>query len=378
MSGSSLRAAGDVKAVEYDLAPGRTRWALLHTPADREPTRIRVPSDYLEHLGTIAPRNTQRAAAHDLALWFGWCIARGLEWQGADARSVTAFVTAMQVRPKGRPLHSDALVAHLDRAARGDSTVRRAVQSVKALYAWAAAFDLVAGRIAAVAPPRQRAPKPITRLDPDDVAILFAAVEQHPGDQLFVGLMHGCGLRISEALGLRFEDLHFESDNRMLHACSVPGPHLHVVPRAPQELPPGVSHKYSKERLIPVEPRILDMYSRFIVHRITVLGDDDLASSVFVSLHGRHKGMPWSMAAGQKRIRRIAERLGWQGKFHAHVLRHTYGSELNDAGVELERVQALLGHASPKTTAIYTHPHASRLIEATASLTAYRREKYGW
>lgn len=43
--GPRLRADGDVKAVEYDLAPGRTRWALLHAPADREPTRLGVPSD---------------------------------------------------------------------------------------------------------------------------------------------------------------------------------------------------------------------------------------------------------------------------------------------------------------------------------------------
>lgn len=382
MNGSNSRAAGDVKAVEYDLAPGRTRWALLHTPADTEPVRLNVPSDFLEHLGTTSPRNTQRAFAHDLALWFGWCAARGLDWRDADGRSITAFVTALQVRPKGRPLHSDALVAQLDHAARGDSTVRRAVQSVKAVYAWAQASDLVdehvAARIAAVAAPRRRRARIITRLEPEEVPTLLAAAGRHPGDRLFVGVMHGCGLRISEALGLRFEDLHFETNNRSLHDCKVPGPHLHVVPRPPQEVPPGVSHKFNKERIVPVDAHLLDVYSAYIVHRMAVLGDDDFVPFVFVSFHGTHKGAAWSMSAGQKRIRRLAERLGWQGKLHPHVLRHTYASELDDANVSLERTQALLGHASPESAAIYIHPHASRLIEATATLTAYRKQRYGW
>jgi integrase/recombinase XerD len=56
---------------------------------------------------------------------------------------------------------------------------------------------------------------------------------------------------------------------------------------------------------------------------------------------------------------------------HPHVLRHTYGSLFMRRGGELAKLQALMGHASPATTAIYIH-HSRASLEAAVAANETR------
>lgn len=59
-----------------------------------------------------------------------------------------------------------------------------------------------------------------------------------------------------------------------------------------------------------------------------------------------------------------------------HVLRHTYTSELQDAGVAAITVSELLGHRSPKSTQTYTHAQASTMAAAGTALLSWRQERH--
>lgn len=74
----------------------------------------------------------------------------------------------------------------------------------------------------------------------------------------------------------------------------------------------------------------------------------------FVVLRGPTRGQPMT-EAGMRKIFRLHRARSGATRVRPHRLRHTYGTELAGAGIDLLVLRELMGHASPETTARYVH-----------------------
>ena len=157
----------------------------------------------------------------------------------------------------------------------------------------------------------------------------------HARDAAVLGLLYGCGLRISEALGLTRAEFGARD------VLTVMG-------------------KGRKERMVPVLPQVQKLIADYIA-----LCPFDLpeAGPLFVGA----KGGPLSPRLVQLAMARLRGALGLPETATPHALRHSFATHLLARGGDLRSIQELLGHASLSTTQIYTEVDADRLIEAYRS-----------
>ena len=153
-------------------------------------------------------------------------------------------------------------------------------------------------------------------------------------DVAVVTLLYGCGLRISEALGLRGADQPLPDSLRIIG-------------------------KGGKERLVPVLPaarRAVAEYVAACPHPITAKGP------LFLAI----RGGPLVARSIQKAMEQSRMQLGLPATATPHAMRHSFATHLLDAGGDLRAIQELLGHASLSTTQAYTAVDTVRLLEVYA------------
>jgi integrase/recombinase XerD len=85
---------------------------------------------------------------------------------------------------------------------------------------------------------------------------------------------------------------------------------------------------------------------------------------------GRDGRAPITRAALQKAVKVAAARAGIARRVSVHQLRHAFATHLLDLGADLRRVQAMLGHRSINTTALYLHVSQARLAKITLPIDA--------
>jgi integrase/recombinase XerD len=86
--------------------------------------------------------------------------------------------------------------------------------------------------------------------------------------------------------------------------------------------------------------------------------------------YGKDPGRPIAPTSIQKMFHTVKERAGITKPASVHTLRHSFATHLLEAGCDLHRVQLLLGHKSPTTTAIYLHVSRKNLINTVSPLDA--------
>jgi integrase/recombinase XerC len=249
----------------------------------------------------------------------------------ADLRSYLADrrQAGAQNRSLARALASlRSFARHLERQGHGSSTVFNAVRSPKL-------------KRSLPKPVSARAAVQLTDADlragedrPEWVLIRDAAV---------IGLLYGCGLRISEALGLR----RVEAPVGEKDTLTIVG-------------------KGNKTRHVPVIEPVRVAIETYLAGCPFSLDDN---GPLFVGV----KGGPLSPRIIQLVIERMRGALRLDASATPHALRHSFATHLMVRGGDLRAIQELLGHASLSTTQIYTAVDSGRLLEAYRS--AHPRER---
>jgi len=269
-------------------------------------------------------RNTLEAYRSDL-LQFGAFLRRtGRDALAVEHGDLAAFVDELAAGGDGR------------RPAAA-TTVQRKVACLRSFYRHLRREEMLDRDPTAElkGPPRgKRLPKVLTR---DEVRHLLAQPRgTSPAalrDRALLELMYACGLRASEAVEMRLEEIDLEDG----------------VLRA--------NGKGAKERIVPIGSKAAEALRIYLARGRPVLVGARDERRVFVNQRGRgltRQGL-------YKIVQRHARAAGLGDKMSPHTLRHTFATHLLAGGCDLRSLQEMLGHADIATTQIYTHLSAERL-----------------
>lgn len=193
-----------------------------------------------------------------------------------------------------------------------------------------------------------RLPQPLSR---EELSRLLNEARANPNEEkgmrdwAILAFLYGTGLRISEVLGLKLADIEFEGGDSLPTSVRVVA-------------------KGNVERLIPLSSTAQRaLYQWLKIRRLQAKGNSAL---VFVHLK-TGKAIP--VRTVQAMVHRVGARAEVPVKLSTpHKLRHTFGTNLVNAGRPLEEVQEAMGHKDSNTTRRYAKLNRSRLKAAADAL----------
>lgn len=269
----------------------------------------------------------------------------------AYSRDVAAFL-AFQAGHRGGPMGlaeigairtPDMRAWMADQRLRGTGprSVARHLSAVKSFIRWLSereGFDPTA--ILATRAPKFRKPlpRPVSQGAARDLIETVGMQHQTPWiaarDLAVVTVLYGCGLRISEGLGLTGADAPLADVLR-------------------------IRGKGGKERIVPVLPAARDAVDRYVA-----ACPFDLSGEAALFRGARGGALSPRLVAGV--MARARMQLGLPSSATPHALRHSFATHLLEAGGDLRSIQELLGHASLSTTQAYTAVDQVHLMETYA------------
>ncbi|MFB6246131.1 MAG: site-specific tyrosine recombinase/integron integrase [Candidatus Pacearchaeota archaeon] len=153
--------------------------------------------------------------------------------------------------------------------------------------------------------------------------------------RLMISMMYACGMRVSELINLKVEDLNFEE---------------------------GIGYikqgKGRKDRMFNIPKFLLEDFKEHVNTQ-----KEKNSDYLFSGPNGRMTSRNL-----QKIVREAAKKAGINKSVHCHTLRHSFATHLLESGLDIRKIQELLGHSNLATTQIYTHISTEELKKIKSPL----------
>ncbi len=277
-------------------------------------------------------------------------IERGLSANTITSyrQDLTAFINFLKKEHlktwPTKALDIDAFLAQQRDLNKATSSISRLISSLRKFYQW-----LVRQNIQKINPmleidsPKKRRSLPVA-LTVDEINHLLDQPNTNKKlglrDRALLETLYATGIRVSELINLKFNDLHEE---------------LKLI---------KVFGKGSKERLIPISEVALswiDSYKEKVRDPLILKVGKNCD---FIFLNSR--GTALTRQAVWQIIKKYCNMAGIQKNVTPHTLRHTFATHLLENGADLRVVQEILGHSDISTTQIYTNLSQKHILQVYA------------
>jgi integrase/recombinase XerC len=269
--------------------------------------------------------------------------AHTLRNYGSDLGEFIAYLTPPGGDPPGvgdiEVLTIREWLAHLYDNGLQTVSVRRKLAALRSFYSWMERGGVVTKNVARLV----RTPKapsllpqvPSAETTNNLINAIPGTAEQttrpHPARDLAIfELLYGCGIRVSELVGLNMQDVDLAEGWALVRG------------------------KGRKERQVPFGGRAADALRRWFEERTPSHGE----RAVFLN----HRGRRLTDRGARAIVRFYAGQVLQDSSIHPHTFRHAYATHMLAAGADLRSIQELLGHARLSTTQKYTQVALSDLM----------------
>ncbi len=231
-----------------------------------------------------------------------------------------------------------SFIRYLKESNLSPTSIIRKIASLRGFFKWTSSMEItVINPAATLEQPKipKHLPKVVSLKEIEE--LLHSGL--NPVQAVIIELLYSCGLRVSELVNLKLNDIDINS--KYLRCFG----------------------KGSKERIIPVGKNAIEKLQEYIPNRNYILKKFSLDTKrLLISETGR-------LLTRQDIYKFIHER----GKLihksiSPHTLRHSFATHLLENGADLRVVQELLGHSDVSTTQLYTHVSKKRLKDVYFSI----------
>ena len=250
-----------------------------------------------------------------------------------DVEHLRRYAEAQGIAPEAVRLeHLQGFLADLNNTGIAIATQRRLLSGIRSFYHFLILEDVIEENPAEfVDMPRmpEHLPQVLTDAEITAMQATFAlSLPDQARNAVIIEVLYGCGLRVSELVNLKLGDI-YEEEEALL-----------------------ITGKGNKQRWVPINTNALRMVLSYIAtircHVAPMPGEEKY---LFLSRRGKHLTRMFIF----KFIKAAVAKAGIHKEVSPHSLRHSFATELVQHGADLRAVQEMLGHATIRTTEIYTH-----------------------
>ena len=267
-------------------------------------------------------------------------LEKGLSPNTIDAyrRDLYNFAEGVESLEKVDRITINSYIRTLKERQLAPTSVIRKVASLRGFFKWTTSMNILEKNPAStLEQPKvpQRLPKVVSLKEIEEML----HSDLTPLEEVIMELLYSCGLRVSELVNLKLNDIDLASKYVRCFG------------------------KGSKERIIPFGKKALETIKNYLPQRELILKKYNLNSKKLLILeNGRFINRQDVYTLIHKRGKAIHKNIS------PHTLRHSFATHLLENGADLRVVQELLGHSDVSTTQLYTHISKKRLKDVYFSI----------